>query len=543
VGSCRQVQTVANLPKGQQREVSQRFCARPWLHCCRRQSCFQMAGLNQRLLTNHLQLSSLLLAGKTLVVLCNLSTCPGTVDVDGFGLAALVSSWWKAAEGAVPVEVHGGSQVMPHMNGRAYFANGCSNGSYNPADYLAFNLLGKTMRYTTDLSGSPCGCNAALSLTSMHHSTHPGECSDYYCDANSVCGQSCAEIDLQEANQFAWHSTLHTSTDSSGLGAGYGGGGTGWNGPRTWTAHQYGPNRECIDTTKPFDVAVSFPADVSCQLTSLRVVLSQTGRSCPLSFDIKGYSGMAELTEALRRGMTPTVSYWGSEDLGWMDGLGADQKGPCFLDAPKACSAAVRFYNFSIHDIEGSLCVQNLTNQRPASRSSTRPGNPVMAMPSGNPIKSERQKKFIFVQQRSGSQRAGFEEAAGDLSSSKVGLGAVAFLVGFIATFAVLIVLRCTRQLRGLEVPDDLCNTAISTVGGTSCLLAPSVCSKKMQPISDTSSDLKESQSSSTGLLARGPSVDPPIKASKACSKPRMGRNPLSPILSRLNLMLRHLCR
>lgn len=372
------------------------------------------------------------------------------------------------------------------MNSRAYFANGCSNGSYNPSDYLALTLLGKTLRYTSDLSGSTCGCNAALYLTSMHHSTHPGECSDYYCDANSVCGQSCAEIDLQEANQFAWHSTLHASTDSSGLGAGYGGGGEGWSGPRTWMAHQYGPYRECIDTTMPFDVAVSFPADVTCQLTALQVVLSQAGRSCPLSLEIKGYSGMAELTEALRRGMTPTVSYWGSEDLGWMDGLGADQKGPCSFDAPGACAAAVRFYNFSIHDIEGSPCVQKLTDQPPAHR----PSGPVAAVPPPGKDTPEGR----------GSRRAEPERAAGGLSSSMVAAAAVGFLVGAIVMYQVLITVPFTRRLGGLEPPASPRNSAVSTATST-----------KVQSTSDNNGHLKRTQLSSAGLLAMGASVDPPI--------------------------------
>jgi len=509
-----------------------------------------MAGPRQSSLTNHHQLFALLLAGKALVAVRSLSTCPGTLKIDGFGLAALVPTGWKTPEDAAPVEVHADSQVIPHLNGRAYFANSCSNGFYNPADYLAFNLLGKTMQYTTDLSGSGCGCNAALYLTSMHHNVHPGECSDYYCDANNQCGQSCAEIDLQEANQFAWHSTLHTSTDSSGLGAGYGGGGTGWNGPRTWTAHQYGPNRECIDTTKPFDVAVSFPADVSCQLTSLRVVLSQTGRSCPLSFDIKGYSGMAEMTEALRRGMTPTVSYWGPEDLGWMD-VGNDQKGPCSSDAPTACSASVKFYNFSVYDMDGSPCVQNLTNQPPASRSFTGLGNPVMADPSGNPdvaaphgkgvqpgsgshgAASEPAAGGLFfmavppgkdVHQGSGSHGAGSEQAAGDLLSSKVAAAAEAFIVGFIVTCAVVIAIAYAKQRGSVKLPPGLGNMAICTETST-----------KVHSVSDSNGDVKRTQPSSVGLLATGTRVDAPIK-------PRKGRNYFSPILHRLQLAIRQRC-
>merc|ERR1712203_308533 len=103
----------------------------------------------------------------------------------------------------------------------------------------------------------------------------PSECSDFYCDANSVCGVACAEIDIREANQYAWHSTLHTSHDGNGLAAGYGGGGMGWNGPRDWTAAQYSPNSQCINTSAPFEVEVSFPSDAQGLLKAMEVKLSQ----------------------------------------------------------------------------------------------------------------------------------------------------------------------------------------------------------------------------------------------------------------------------
>merc|ERR1740138_1918305 len=143
--------------------------------------------------------------------------------------------------------------VVPHMGARAYFADACTAGTYDHAQYLALKLLGKQLVYTVDMSGAGCGCNAAFYLVPMRQNDKPSSCNDYYCDANSVCGVACAEIDIQEANQYAWHSTLHTSDDHSGKGAGYGGGpGDSWDGPRDFTWQQYGPGAECIDTTKPF---------------------------------------------------------------------------------------------------------------------------------------------------------------------------------------------------------------------------------------------------------------------------------------------------
>jgi len=294
------------------------------------------------------------------------AVCPGQVNVSGFGLVSIVPTGWQTSTGPAPLSVRDGSRIESHLGSRAYFANDCQAGSYNHTHYLGLNLLGKTMRYMADLSGLGCGCNAAFYLTNMRQNAHKSECLDYYCDANNVCGQSCAEIDVQEASMRAWHSTLHTTADHSGLGLGYGGGGPGWSGPRDWSREQYGPGARCIDTTKPFEVAVSFPVDWQCNLAAMTVTLSQEGHDCPLSLTIGNYNGMAEMSAALRAGMTPIVSYWNSEDMLWMDGAGQDGLGPCAEDVPAGCGNLTSFYDFSIEDMGGNNCDLPLTDQRPA---------------------------------------------------------------------------------------------------------------------------------------------------------------------------------
>merc|ERR1719210_3316257 len=251
--------------------------------------------------------------------------------------------------GFVEVKNH---MIVPHMKGRTYFAEACTSGQYDHHDYLGLELLGKTMTYTVHLVGAECGCNAALYLTSLKQNKNPSQCSDYYCDANNVCGESCAEIDIQEANMMSWHSTLHTETDHSGMGGGYGGG-SGWDGPRDWDPSTYGPNASCIDTTAPINVAVSFPVDGAGTLTAMTLTLSQDGHSCTLSINLNSYAGMAELSQAVAAGMTPIISYW-SGDMLWMDGKGEDQQGPCEQDNPEICEDFVKFYNFSITKISGS---------------------------------------------------------------------------------------------------------------------------------------------------------------------------------------------
>jgi len=80
-------------------------------------------------------------------------------------------------------------------------------------------------------------------------------------------------------------------------------------------------------------------------------VLSQDGRSCPLTAKVDDYRGMAELSRALEAGMTPVMSYWSANDMLWMDGVGSDGAGPCVKDDAAACADHVRFYDFSVSTI------------------------------------------------------------------------------------------------------------------------------------------------------------------------------------------------
>jgi len=291
------------------------------------------------------------------------ATCPGAIDVPGYGQVHLVATRWNVPKDpAEKVEVVDG-KVLAHLKGRSYFANSCQAGQYNYQEYAAVNLLGKALRFTTDLSAAGCGCNAALYLTNLQQNSDISGCLDYYCDANSVCGVACPEIDVMEANRFAWHSTLHAWDDKFGKGGGYGGGGPRWNGARDWTSEQYGPGGTCIDTDVPFEVTAGFPVDGQGNLTAMEVTLAQAGRPCDLRLSIGGYDGnttkwaaggghgMSELTDALRAGMTPIASFWQSKDMLWMDGKGNDTLGPCTKDLAKPCPKMVPMYDFSVENL------------------------------------------------------------------------------------------------------------------------------------------------------------------------------------------------
>ncbi|CAK0811444.1 unnamed protein product, partial [Prorocentrum cordatum] len=285
--------------------------------------------------------------------------CPGAFVMGGddeVSVSLVNAKWNVAGEQAGVVEAKGGNMVVPHMTGRTYFGTRCVDGSFSNEDYMALNLLGKTFRYTVDLAGAGCGCNAALYLTSLHQNGQVSDCEDYYCDANNVCGVSCVEIDIQEANMFAWHSTLHTAHDSGGVGGGYGGGAS-WDGPRDWSSEEYGPGASCVDTSRPFQVATSFPVDGEGHLSGMEVVLSQGTSECQLSVSLMGYDGMGELSDALAEGLTPIISYWSADDMLWMDGKGADGRGPCDHDDASACSESVKFYDFSVERIGESAPV------------------------------------------------------------------------------------------------------------------------------------------------------------------------------------------
>ncbi|CAE8586739.1 unnamed protein product [Polarella glacialis] len=289
--------------------------------------------------------------------------CPGKLQIEGYGQVNLVNAFWNLPgdqAGPVHVEaVNESNHVVPGMKGRTYFADACSPNGFDHNQYVAMHFLGHRLRWTTDISGAGCGCNAALYLAPLKQNSDVSGCDDYYCDSNTLCGVACADIDLQEANMYAFHSTLHVFNDGTGVGAGYGGGGQNWNHDRQWRKEDYGPGARCIDTSKPFQVAVAFPLTPDGKLRAMDVLLSQEGSPCDLSAEVSDYrpqgrDGMAELAEALAV-MTPIISYWSSIEMLWMDGKGADGLGPCEEDDPSSCASSVRFYDFAFESIHLNL--------------------------------------------------------------------------------------------------------------------------------------------------------------------------------------------
>jgi hypothetical protein len=285
------------------------------------------------------------------------TTCPGKVNITGLRELSVRSAlWYKPKMQGNPVQVPDGNWgVFPQYNSRAYFSDSCVEGEVNSEMYAALKLLGTTIQYTVDLSGLGCGCNAQFHLVTMRYNSDASQCGDYCCGAAQVkqCGVSCPTISLQDANQYAWSTSVHLSNDADGKSVGYGGGSE-KPGRRHWSDAEYGPQAKCIDTTWPFRVSVSFKEKFAGMLDRIEVTLSQEDRhDCTLKESITEYnfkkeSGLAEFSRILEKGVTPMLSYSGGEDMTWLDGVGADGKGPCVRDVPKMCPQSVKFYDFEV---------------------------------------------------------------------------------------------------------------------------------------------------------------------------------------------------
>ena len=199
-------------------------------------------------------------------------------------------------------------------------------------DAGAYRLAGKTLSMTLDLSSAECGCNAAIYLVGMPQLDKRGDC-DGYCDANSVCGVGCGEIDLVEANKVAFVSTVHVADDSSGEAYGLGHYVTSPQRRLTSLHHTcaYGPRPSCaINTNRPFEASFTFASSGF----GYELRLSQEGRTAGLKAPVRytdkppgGSVGSATeanqiLAAQLAGGMTLVVSYWSGrqrDEMAWLD--------------------------------------------------------------------------------------------------------------------------------------------------------------------------------------------------------------------------------
>lgn len=280
--------------------------------------------------------------------------CRGQVDVAGYGNFSVVNALMSTpSQEAAPAVVEGRWAIVAPMNSRVYLADSCRADMQEVhSKYLHLKLLGRTLRYKVDVSGLGCGCDALVQLLPLRQNPWESLCHDYYCSASKICGVPCTEIQVQSANQYSWVTSIHTHDDVAGATGGYSGG-TSWVGDRDWNGSHYGPGSECIDTSWPFEVAVSFPTASNGRLKYVKVQLSQGNCVVHAKLDqytFRGRDGLAEISAVLKAGVTPVISYWKSNKMLWLDGPGLDGQGPCIQDAPQACPGSARIFGFAVED-------------------------------------------------------------------------------------------------------------------------------------------------------------------------------------------------
>lgn len=228
-----------------------------------------------------------------------------------------------------------------------------------------WNVLGKTLSFTVDLSSAGCGCNAAFYFVQMPGFSSsgaivPGPNYDGYCDAQGYPSY-CPETDIFEANtagaQFTAHGCTATTNAATGTTSYSSCDSGGYNSnPTCGTTTAYGPGSTyTIDTTKSFTVSTSFPVDSSGSLTDMQTTLTQGSNSLSYSLAKSGRAGsyslattLASTTAAFKLGMVPVVSFWGksSGEMSWLDTFNSQNL--CQACASCAVDSKAVFSNISL---------------------------------------------------------------------------------------------------------------------------------------------------------------------------------------------------
>jgi hypothetical protein len=251
------------------------------------------------------------------LVICAMIVTPLALSNDGSLTWSYLGTTLKneiaGGNGGVTVSSNSVSFLQQYAP-RVYLMNSAGNSFYRFP-----SLLGKSLRFTVDVSKTSCGCNAALYFVQFPSSASES----YYCDAqgSSSANNLCAEIDIVEANIAGLQSTLHCNAGSQ-----YCEWGCAWN---VKSAQNYGQYASGIDTTKPFQVDYSF-VESGNTLSAIEIKLSQSGKS-GLSSTITdstcswmNLNMVSELSSAVTSGeLVLAISYWGG-NMNWLDGCSSE---------------------------------------------------------------------------------------------------------------------------------------------------------------------------------------------------------------------------
>ena len=216
-------------------------------------------------------------------------------------------------------------------------------------DWTFFNLLGRTLSWTVDLSNVPCGLNATFYAVSLTQK-------DGYHDACATFFTT-TEVDFMEANQHAWHTTLHRGSHDCGSAPPVGIGGTisdpryllkDLHGEQKDSSLLYGPgDTYTIDTRFPFQASVAFALDDKDRLEKVVLSLSQGDHAIGQQWDATNeeYKGWLEGlgNELVGGNVKGNVLVWSL----WTGGLGWLESPPCPGGSSPRCTSTSCQYTIS----------------------------------------------------------------------------------------------------------------------------------------------------------------------------------------------------
>ncbi|KAL1526280.1 hypothetical protein AB1Y20_014998 [Prymnesium parvum] len=225
-------------------------------------------------------------------------------------------------------------------NVRAYWVNDSTKHSWAQISYKKFNVLGKALQFTVDMSGVDCGCNAAFYLVAMD-TTSTGESG--YCDIQGGGGRACLEVDILEGNRKAIQSTLHTQQ-----GSGTDGTCNSYGCASNWGKNDQGNygTQSAVDSSMPYDVSASFDGS-----GHMNIDITQGGQVrnfWSVATAGNGRPGVPEdasqrVAQAMRNGMVLVVSLWkASDNMAWLNGACNSNYPVCDLNSAQVVYSNLR---------------------------------------------------------------------------------------------------------------------------------------------------------------------------------------------------------